>query len=75
MTTTEDNAATAGTTEPKIYRTMVFDTGSDGRRYPQVGSDRNMLGVRLPPSTYADVVPDSAGKSCPAARGSPLHRL
>jgi tetratricopeptide (TPR) repeat protein len=55
--------------EPKIFRTMLFDTIDGGRRVPQVGTDKNMLGARLPPSDPADVHPDANGRVAPAGEG------
>src|SRR5271170_8094039 len=52
--------------EPRIYRTMVFETDETGRRLPQVGTGKNMLGARLPPDVPADVHPDAEGN---VARG------
>jgi hypothetical protein len=52
--------------EPRIYRTMVFETDETGRRLPQVGAGKNMLGARLPPDNRADVQPDAEGN---VARG------
>ena len=52
--------------EPRIYRTMVFETDETGRRWPQVGAGKNMLGARLPPDNPADVQPDAEGN---VARG------
>src|SRR5438552_1280881 len=55
--------------EPKIFRSMVFETAASGRRIPQVGSGRNMLGVRLPPDNPADVHPDADGNVLPVQEG------
>jgi hypothetical protein len=56
----------APSAEPRIYRTMVFETDGTGRRWPQVGVGKNMLGARLPPDNRADVQPDAEGN---VARG------
>ena len=64
----EDSALpnAASPAEPKIYRTMVFETDETGRRLPQAGTGKNMLGARLPPDSPADVQPDAEGN---VARG------
>lgn len=61
------NAPTSS--EPTIYRTMVFETDATGQHEPRVGTGQNMLGVRLPPDNPADVHPDAAGNVAPTKEG------
>jgi hypothetical protein len=49
---------------PKIYRSMNAENS-----HPMVGSDRNMLGVRVPPSKVVDIVPDDEGYVKPEGKG------
>jgi hypothetical protein len=48
---------------------MLFETDASGRRVPQVGHEKNMLGVTLPPADRADVHPDPAGMVVPGNEG------
>ena len=49
---------------PKVYRGMFGDEGQ-----PITGSDKNMLGVRLPPSEPPDMSPDVDGYVAPGTGG------
>ena len=49
---------------PLIFRSMINNSGK-----PTVGTDSNMLGVRVPPHPRADVTPDEAGIVRPGSGG------
>lgn len=49
---------------PLVYRAMEEEDGQ-----PKVGSEKNMLGVRVPPNPRPDIVPDTNGNVQPNSGG------